>query len=1349
MMGAFRRLVRHRSQQKKSTHRVRRRAFFECLESRRLLDGAAPFAFGDSYVTREDESLTVYASGIVTNDRDPEGDALKAVLVSGPKNGRLSLMSDGKFVYTPKANISGQDTFTYRASDGTSLSNVATVFLDVAAVNDPPVANKDAYSTKEDVALKIASPGVLRNDTDVDSQTRTAILKASPEHGSLTLNTSGSFTYTPGLNFNGTDSFTYVASDGVAESLPATVSISVSPVNDAPLAADDAFTTLENQSLVIARPGVLGNDLDVDGNSLRARIVTRPSHGTIALNADGSFGYTPTTGYYGTDVFTYRAYDGLLRSGTATVTLTVVPVNQAPVAVNDSYTSSEDTVLTVSGPGLLGNDTDADGGVLSTILAAGPSNGSLTLQPDGSFSYVPNLNWSGVDSFSYQVSDGEAVSNVATVTVAVSAVNDAPAVLGDFYETTAGSVLNVPPPGVVGNDSDVDGDTLLAVLEAGPVHGSLTLNADGSFVYSAAADWSGDDSFTYHVSDGTLQSAETFVVVRVGAAAAPVAPVAANDSYTVAAGQTLNVTAPGVLANDSDANGYALNADLVSAPSHGTLTMNANGAFTYVPAAGYTGTDSFTYRASDGKSLSNVAAVDILVTPLNVIHITPAWLAAQGAAPYILSQANTTYVLQTDVTVDGSAFVVGAKNVTLDLNGNRITYGNSTPITVINGGFETGAVGANYQSGVDGWEMAAAPNAAIAANTYYLWGSNVLQFTNISTKETIVSNAIDIPVANREYAATVTAKGPYGATVTLSVIDAVTQTVLGSANSPNVERAMAAVVMFTPTTTNSVQLKIEVTPVAGKSQSVALDYASLSASRDYGVLATYNWYDNLPAHLRTTAIIKATSALGSTGSNLKITNGRIVQGQGNGYSSAPVHVPSVAGVELSHLDTTSAGINTKAVQAAMSGDLVIHDNTFRSTVDNVTNRMGTDGFQVLLGGSASRFGAVSFENNTLIGSPQGGVRVGFMPTSAGHTLAIRGNVIQSDARIGNPYAIVVDGVHDFEISGNTITAEPGKGSRGILIDQNFSEYRNHDGEVFKNYVDVRSKPDAESGPDHATTALRLRAWSDDGIYNLHVHENTFIARTGAGEAFGAIAGKPSILSNADGADLNILLEDNTFKAIFETNDSNNFGAAVSMEANAKGCGITFRNNVFESNKTSLGIGGHDGTTNDDGTFISNTFVKSSEGVALTYYPLVVGYWTGLERNLRILDPRYGDGISPIQQASDIAWIGSGVKDVSIGWLLNVQTQNISGTALAGANVRLFDHNRQLVFEGTTDAQGKITGIFVITSVFRQLGTNPGEINTETLSNFELQISLADYATLQRSITLTQSVTVTATLENGP
>ena len=234
-----------------------------------------------------------------------------------------------------------------------SLSDDGVVTITVNAVNDAPDAQDDTYTTDEDVALTIAVPGVLLNDTDVDS-TLTAVLATGPANGTLVLNADGSLTYTPNLNFNGTDSFTYRANDGDLDSDIATVTLTVNAVNDAPVANPDSFSVDEDNTLTVSAPAVLGNDTDVDDSTLTAILVSSTTNGTLMFNSDGSFTYTPNLNFNGTDSFTYKANDGDVDSDITTVTLTVNAVNDAPVAKPDSFSVDEDNMLTVSAPAVLG-----------------------------------------------------------------------------------------------------------------------------------------------------------------------------------------------------------------------------------------------------------------------------------------------------------------------------------------------------------------------------------------------------------------------------------------------------------------------------------------------------------------------------------------------------------------------------------------------------------------------------------------------------------------------------------------------------------------------------------------------------------------------------------------------------------------------------------------------------------------------------------------------------------------------------------------------------------------------------------------------------------------------------------
>src|SRR5690606_34698308 len=210
--------------------------------------------------------------------------------------------------------------------------------------------------------------------------------------------------------------------------------------------------------------------------------------------------------------FTYVANDGAANSNIATVTITINSAgNDAPVAVDDAYTTDEGVTLNVlPADGVRGAASGADGDTLTAVLNMGPSNGTLTLNPDGLFSYTANGGFFGTDSFTYYANDGTDNSNIATVTITVNQVgggNNAPVAMDDAYMTDEGVTLNVlPADGVLDNDTDADGDTLTAALNMGPSNGTLTLNPDGSFTYTPDGGFFGTDSFTYYANDGATNS---------------------------------------------------------------------------------------------------------------------------------------------------------------------------------------------------------------------------------------------------------------------------------------------------------------------------------------------------------------------------------------------------------------------------------------------------------------------------------------------------------------------------------------------------------------------------------------------------------------------------------------------------------------------------------------------------------------------------------------------------------------------------------------------------------------------------------------------------------------------------
>lgn len=570
-----------------------------------------PIATDDpGYFVQAGFTLNVGAPGVLANDIDVDGGLLFAFLSgAAPTKGTLNFNNDGSFSYTAFAGATGNDTFQYRASNGLTNSNLATVTI---KIDSPPVAAADSYSMVWNQQLSVPTPGVLANDSDIDGDPLSAELVTSTAHGSLTFVGTGGFIYTPNAYYYGTDSFTYRVRDAYFTGNTVTVTILVEPQ---PVAGDDSYSAFSGRYLDVGAPGVLMNDVNLAGGPLTAVLASGPRYGSVTLNADGSFRYLAVNNYVGTDSFTYRARTaGGVLSNLATVRLTVtLPPNQPPTANDDLFQAFQGAPLQVGAPGVLGNDTDPEGDPLAALLVSGTTHGLLGLAADGSFSYTANAGFVGTDSFTYRVTDGPNFSNVATVTIQVNAGGPPPNANADAYGVVTGQSLTVGAPGVLLNDVDPLGRPLSAQLGSAAAHGALSFAADGSFVYTPFAGYTGTDSFTYRAVAGGQLSGLATVTLTVTNPILP--PRAVADSYQTVKNVPLNVPAWGVLGNDSDPQALPLTAVLVGGAAHGVVTLNPDGSFTYLPALGYVGPDSFTYQASNGVVLSNVATVSVNVIP--------------------------------------------------------------------------------------------------------------------------------------------------------------------------------------------------------------------------------------------------------------------------------------------------------------------------------------------------------------------------------------------------------------------------------------------------------------------------------------------------------------------------------------------------------------------------------------------------------------------------------------------------------------------------------------------------------------------------------------------------------------
>ena len=719
----------------------------------------APTAAPDSYATSEATPLTVSASGVLANDVDPDGPPLSVAEVAGSaanvavvqttaRGAKVTINANGSLSYDPNGRFAAlnegdtaTDYVTYKASDGTATSAVATVAFTIHGVSNAPVAVDDALSVGEDGTLSEAAPGVLANDAGTGlsvseaggSALNVGVQQTTAAGAKVTLNAGGSLSYDPNGQFEAldsgetaTDSITYKASDDAQTTNTATVTITITGANDAPVASANAYSLSEDATLTRAAPGVLGDDDDVDVEALGVgevagsaanvgAVQTTPAGAKVTINADGSLTYDPNgrfealdAGETDTDSITYKAGDGDALSGTATVTFTIDGANDAPDATADAYPVGENATLGVPAPGVLANDDDDDVEPIEVGEVAGDAanvgaqlttakGAKVTIDADGALSYDPNGRFEALDtgetatdSIAYTVTDSTVRSAATKVTFTITGENDAPIAGDDAYDVGQNGALSIPASGVLADDFDVDVEDPV-VSEVGGSAANVgtqiqtekgaaaTLGADGALTYSPDgrfialdSDETETDTFTYRASDG--DDASALVTVTITVHGSNDMPTAIPDRYSVEENGALSISADGLAGNDGDVDQEGLTiAELEGDPAKvgveqttgagAKVTVNETGSLNYDPSgafesldAGETGTDSFTYKITDGTDTSGLGTVTIKITGENDAPVATADALSVGEDD-VLSQGSPG-VLANDNDVDVESLTV-------------------------------------------------------------------------------------------------------------------------------------------------------------------------------------------------------------------------------------------------------------------------------------------------------------------------------------------------------------------------------------------------------------------------------------------------------------------------------------------------------------------------------------------------------------------------------------------------------------------------------------------------------------------------------------------------------------------
>ena len=575
--------------------------------------------------------------------------------------------------YVPHPNYNGPDTLVVTVNDqgntgsGGPLTYTKSIAINVQPVNDAPVAQNGTLTTAEDTG----ATGTLVA-TDIDSPTLTYILvNTASAHGVVTITNAGtgSYSYAPDVNYNGPASFEYKANDGSLDSNTATVTITVTAVNDAPVAVDDGVRTAEDTVLTLTQADLKGNDTDVDNTNdqLSVTAVSNPINGSVVLNVDGTVTFTPVSNFFGTAGFYYTLSDGALNNipvgdHAGLVTVAVTSVNDAPVSNADAATVAEDGSVTFdprtndsTGP------ANESGQTLAVTAVSQGVHGTVSFTAAG-VTYTPNADYNGPDSFTYTVTDNGTTNGVAdpkssttTVSITVTAVNDAPVVVDDTATTAEDTAKTFSQDDLKGNDTDVDNtDAELSVTAvSNPSNGTVVLNVDGTVTFAPTLNFNGTAGFDYTLSDGSLTDTGHMSIT---VTAVNDAPTATNNAYSTS--QATSVGGNVITDNtgsgaDSDTDGNPLLVSSRTNPANGTLVLNANGSFVYTPNSTFSGTDTFTYTISDGDGGFHTAVVTIIVNPAaagSILTVTDTCSDGGTALLITGSSANDTIVVEPGLT---------------------------------------------------------------------------------------------------------------------------------------------------------------------------------------------------------------------------------------------------------------------------------------------------------------------------------------------------------------------------------------------------------------------------------------------------------------------------------------------------------------------------------------------------------------------------------------------------------------------------------------------------------------------------------------------------------------------------
>ncbi len=594
----------------------------------------------DSYTLVNPNSLL----DVLTNDG--AGLILTQIVVT-PAHG-TAIIENGQIRYIVNTgDYEGEDSFTYEVKDanGNTQTAIVTLIIPANIGNTAPIAVNDDLSTTINTPITY---NIISNDSDADGDTLTLANISTPAYGTVTKN-GNEITYTPNTDFSGTDSFTYSISDGNGHEATATVIIKVGENNNKnPIATNDSFTTPSNTAVSI---DVLANDSDPEGNHISIDYYSNPAHGQIETVANKLL-YTPENNYIGTDNFSYTIINTEGNKATATVNITIT--NQAPIAMDDAFSTSIDTSKTYD---VLSNDKDPEAGILTLKNVSMPSHGQVEII-NNNIVYTPQTGNTASTYFTYTVEDEHGATATARVDVTIDTEANQKPILSPNYAAVYGnSSVTIP---VLDDDSDPDGDTLsLTRISTHPSYGTAVI-IDNRVVYTPNTNDSKQDTFRYEATDQYGHTDTALVTIDIKKHIDQ--HVGASDDYMQVSVGSTGVTFD-VIANDSDSEDHPLTASILVPPNYGTASVSGNN-ITFIPNANYKGADTLDYKVCDSMNNCDTATLFIngtlqtnskpIISPIRAFNVTKGQSTPLNIRDFVSDPDGDTVYIATAEALAGS-----------------------------------------------------------------------------------------------------------------------------------------------------------------------------------------------------------------------------------------------------------------------------------------------------------------------------------------------------------------------------------------------------------------------------------------------------------------------------------------------------------------------------------------------------------------------------------------------------------------------------------------------------------------------------------------------------------------------